>query len=70
MIKNFLSGILFCFFTMPCFAFAEQAIEWTSLISADDFDGIRADVSTACVGIISILIIIVAVALLKRAFTS
>ena len=43
---------------------------WTPLILASDFDGIRVDVTTACVGIIGILIIIVAVALLKRAFTN
>ena len=52
-------------------AFADpQEPTWTPLIAASDFDGIRADVTTACVGIISILIIIVAVALLRRAFTN
>ena len=52
-------------------AFADPpAPAWTPLITSSAFDGIRTDVTTACVGILGILIIIVAVALLKRAFTN
>lgn len=63
------------FFTLLTFgavpAYADPpAPTWTPLIQSSDFNGIRVDVTTACVGIIGILIIIVAVALLRRAFTS
>jgi len=40
--------------------------EYTSLISASMFDGVKADVNTAAAGIIAILIIILGVSLLVR----
>jgi len=42
---------------------------YTPLISSTTFDGVRADVSLTAIGIISVLIIIVGVALIARAFT-
>lgn len=63
--------LLTFFFLGARFAFADPPEPtWTPLIQASDFDGVRADVTTACVGIITVLIIIVAVSLLKRAFTN
>lgn len=49
-------------------AFAETPA-WTPLITTSSFDGIRADVTTTCLGLLSILIIIVALSLISRAFT-
>lgn len=51
----------------PVKAFATP--DYTSLISSSTFDGIRADVTTTAVGIISVLVIIVGVSLIARAFT-
>jgi hypothetical protein len=51
------------FFPGVCFA------TYTPLVSSTTFDGVRADVTTTAVGIISVLIIIVGVALIARAFT-
>jgi uncharacterized iron-regulated protein len=65
--KMFYSLLFFLGFVKSVFA---SIPTWTPLIQASDFNGIRIDVTTACVGILGILIIIVAVALLKRAFTN
>lgn len=39
---------------------------WTPLINTTDFDGIRTDITTVSVGIISILLIIVGIGLLVK----
>lgn len=42
---------------------------WTPLIAGADFDGIRADVLTTATGIISVVLIVVGLAILIRAFS-
>ncbi|MEH0021006.1 MAG: hypothetical protein V6Z89_15230 [Desulfobacter sp.] len=51
--------------TVPALA----TVEYDSLISSTMFDGIRADVNTTATGIITILLIIVGLAMIARAFT-
>jgi hypothetical protein len=58
-------SIFLMFFMFPNFASATTTT-YTPLISADMFDGVRADVSTAAAGILSVLVIILAVALIAR----
>lgn len=58
----FLAFAFLGFLFIPNYAFAE----WQSLISVEDFDGIRNDVLTASSGIITVLLIIVGIGLLVR----
>lgn len=58
-------SIFLMFLIFPRFAFATTST-YTPLISVDMFDGVRADVSTAAAGILSVLVIILAVALIAR----
>ncbi len=69
MLKRVFFTVLFFFGVTSAYADPPEPT-WTPLISSSDFNGIRSDVTAACVGILGILIIIVAVALLRRAFTS
>ena len=55
------------FVSLPNLAFATST--YTSLISSSDFDGVTADVTTAAVAIIAIMIIPVGAGLLIRTFT-
>lgn len=48
-------------------AVPKACAEYTSLVSADDFVGIRADVMATAVGIISILLVVVGLVMLVRA---
>lgn len=63
---------LFKFFTaivavlLPVNVFAST---YTPLITSTTFDGVRTDVTATAVGIISVLVIIVGVSLIARAFT-
>lgn len=41
-------------------------MDWTPLIAATDFNGIRADVLTTATGIISIVLIVVGLGILVR----
>lgn len=41
--------------------------EYTPLISAADFTGVKADVTTCAVGIVGILVVVVGLAMLVRA---
>lgn len=50
---------------LPVNAFAT----YTPLVTSATFDGVRTDVTTTAVGIISVLVIIVGVSLIARAFT-
>ena len=50
---------------LPVNAFAE----YTPLITSTTFDGVRIDVTTTAVGILSVLVIIVGLSLIVRAFT-
>jgi len=50
---------------LPLNAFAD----YTPLVTSATFDGVRTDVTTTAVGIISVLVIIVGVSLIARAFT-
>lgn len=43
--------------------------EWTPLVQATYFDGIRADMLTSTAGVISLVLIVVGVGLLIRVFT-
>ena len=44
------------------------AVEWTPLIQATYFDGIRADMLTTVAGIVGLLLIVVGLGLLYRVF--
>jgi hypothetical protein len=44
-------------------------MEWTSLISATDFTGLRADVLSTAGGIISILLIVVGIGIIYKVLT-
>jgi len=57
---------IFCLLPVNVFA---TTYTYTPLITSSTFDGIRADVTTTAVGIISVLVIIVGVSLIARAFT-
>lgn len=61
--KSFLLFLLSLF--LP---FKEACAEWTPMITAGDFTGITTDVSTCATGIITICLIIVALAMILRAF--
>jgi hypothetical protein len=52
-------------FQVPSQAFAA----WTPMITSSMFDGIMADVQTTAGGIVSVLLIIVGLSLLVRAFS-
>lgn len=52
------------------FSFVSLARAWTPLIVADDFLGIQTDVMTTAAGVISIVLIIIAVSYLVRALTN
>lgn len=43
-------------------------LAWTPLIASTDFDGIKTDVLTASGGILAVLLVIVGIAFLVKAF--
>jgi hypothetical protein len=54
---------LFAFLLVPQHVYAE----WTPLIQATDFDGIKTDVLSTAAGVVTILLIIVGLGILIRA---
>lgn len=53
---------------IPLKAFASTP-SYTPLITSTTFDGVRTDVTTTAVGVISVVVIIVGVSMIVRAFT-
>lgn len=64
-----LMGLTITTFAMGYYPSTAFAVEWTPLISAADFVGIRSDLLTTAGGIISLLLIIAGLALLYKVFT-
>lgn len=59
----------FMFFSFLSFLFPRLALaDWTPLIDASDFDGMRSDVLTAAGGIVSLVLVIIGLAWLINAF--
>ncbi len=64
-----MSRLILSFFSFLSFYLLRTSTalaEWTPLIKATDFDGIRTDVLSTAAGIITILLIIAGLALLIR----
>lgn len=55
---------------LPSSASAETGITYTPMLDAVVFDGIRADVSTTAVGIISCVVIVAGLFMVVKAMTS
>lgn len=66
-VSRFFTGVLYglvfgAFVVLPATAFSE----WTPLISASDFTGIRTDILTAVAGLMSVILIVLGVGILIR----
>lgn len=62
-VGSMLAIIMATWFGVKC----AVAAEWTPLITADTFAGIKSDIGTAAAGIISCVVIILGVGILVRA---
>lgn len=60
----FIFVVLFLLFIVSYSSFAS----WTPLVSPTDFDGIKADVTTLAVGIVSVMLIVIGIGVLIKVF--
>lgn len=58
----------FGFFLLSIFMVQPAYADWTPLIQSTDFDGMKADVLTTAGGVISVVLIIIGLSWLVRAF--
>lgn len=70
--KALLIAIAFCMVAigvlvfLSSFAHADGTSTWTPLVAASDFTGMKTDVQTAAVGVLSVLLIIVGIGVIVK----